>query len=101
MSAVADRDHPSDSLIALIERLEHSVAEGERETLSAQFPSFDLSILTDKQLAVLELRICRGCTWREIAALLECRSDNAVRTRFARAAAHLRKLGRPGCADGG
>ena len=60
------------------------------QPLAEQFPHFDLSCLTEKQLAVLEMRYCGGLSWRKIAAFEGC-SHVAVWRRNCRA---LRKLAR-------
>jgi len=54
------------------------------ECLSDQFPHFDLSCLTAKQLDVLEMRYCGGLSWRKIAAFEGC-CQTAIRYRNRRA----------------
>ena len=56
--------------------------------LAEQFPHFDLSVLSDKQLAVVEMRLCGGLSWRKIAAF-EAVTSRAVRFRFALAVERL------------
>ena len=46
--------------------------------LAARFPHFNLSCLTEKQLAVLERRIVDGWTWRRIADEMGCHSRGSV-----------------------
>ena len=49
--------------------------------LAEQFPSFDLSVLSEKQLAVVEMRLCGGLSFRKIAAF-EGVTHQAVMCRF-------------------
>ena len=58
------------------------------DCLAEQFPSFDLSVLSVKQCAVLEMRLCGGLSWRKIAAF-EGVCHHAVQYRFATAVARL------------
>ena len=49
--------------------------------LAEQFPHFDLSVLSEKQLAVVEMRLCGGLSFRKIA-VFEGVTHQAVMCRF-------------------
>ena len=54
------------------------------DCLADQFPSFDLTVLSAKQLAVVEMRLCGDLSWRKIAAFEGVR-HSACERRFNRA----------------
>ena len=58
------------------------------DCLAEQFPLFDLSVLTAKQLAVVEMRLCGGLSFRKIAAF-EGVTHQAIICRYVEALARL------------
>jgi len=73
----ASKSHPKDSSCSPTSRpAKPSSSAGSAEPpsssvpacLAEQFPSFDLSVLSPKQLAVVEMRLCGGLSFRKIAA---------------------------------
>lgn len=57
-------------------------------SLVEQFPHFDLSVLSEKQLAVVEMRLCGDLSFRKIAAF-EGVTHQAVMCRFVSALERL------------